>query len=141
MVIMICTLQAVSVLSFNEWNEGTQIEPATNAPPKDAYSTYGALQSENFYLEKTLEWAASWAVRDCTRLNETHWVRSRTIQDWATQIAADDEQTPQAAEEGTRSATRKQQIDDMNAMNIKGESTGPAASVIAGPRGGTGRDL
>ena len=96
---------------------------------------------KNFYLEKTLEWAAIWAVRDCTRLNETHRVRSRTIQDWATQIAADDEQTPQAAEEGTRSATRKQQIDDMNAMNIEGESTGPAASVIAGPRGGTGRDL
>jgi len=49
-------LKFVSITSFNEWHEGTQIEPAV---PKDidgySYSSYAPLSSR-FYLEKTRNW-------------------------------------------------------------------------------------
>jgi len=49
-------LQYVSITSFNEWHEGTQIEPAV---PKStdglSYSSYAPL-NPSFYLEKTRYW-------------------------------------------------------------------------------------
>lgn len=49
----------VAVTTFNEWHEGTQIEPAVagaSRPNGEAYLDYGALPPEG-YLTKTREWA------------------------------------------------------------------------------------
>ena len=49
-------LKYVSITSFNEWHEGTQIETAI---PKDiegySYSSYAPL-NPSFYLQKTRNW-------------------------------------------------------------------------------------
>jgi len=51
--------QMVSVTSFNEWHEGTQIEPSV--PMKDAqgwsYLDFSAEGSPNWYLQRTKHWA------------------------------------------------------------------------------------
>ncbi len=51
-------LRFVSVTSFNEWHEGTQIEPAVPASVDSeySYSSYAPL-SPNFYIQKTRDWS------------------------------------------------------------------------------------
>ena len=45
----------VSITSFNEWHEGSTIEPASSTPPAGfGYLTYGG--NPNFYLERTAFW-------------------------------------------------------------------------------------
>lgn len=50
----------VTVTSFNEWGEGTQVEPALPSEevslPGHAYLDY-APHGPNFYLERTAAWA------------------------------------------------------------------------------------
>ena len=48
----------VSVTSWNEWHEGTQIEPAAAAftPERPGVTTYLAYPSPEFYLTKTAAW-------------------------------------------------------------------------------------
>ena len=48
----------IAVTSFNEWHEGTQIEPAVDHPGADGYTFpgYGPL-GEDGYLKLTREWA------------------------------------------------------------------------------------
>ena len=61
-------LQYVSITSFNEWHEGTQIEPAL---PKVidgySYSSYTPL-SPTFYLEKTRDWIQTF-IKSSQQLN------------------------------------------------------------------------
>ena len=45
-----------AVTSFNEWHEGTQIEPAK---PFAGFPSY-APEGPNFYLEQTLQHAKRW---------------------------------------------------------------------------------
>merc|ERR1712224_1031720 len=51
--------QMVSVTSFNEWHEGTQIEPSV--PMKDdegwSYLDFSAEGSPKWYLQRTKHWA------------------------------------------------------------------------------------
>lgn len=53
----------IGVTSFNEWHEGTQIEPAIPATVSDySYTDYLPLDPE-YYLRRTRFWADRW--RDC----------------------------------------------------------------------------
>ncbi|WP_066944124.1 ThuA domain-containing protein [Streptomyces lushanensis] len=60
----------VSVTSFNEWHEGSSIEPASSAPPggfgyqtfAGAYGKTGA-DAENAYLDRTKYWVDRFAAR------------------------------------------------------------------------------
>jgi glycoprotein endo-alpha-1,2-mannosidase len=53
----------VSITSFNEWHEGSVIEPASGAPPAGfGYETYGGL-GETYYLDRTRYWAEHWMSR------------------------------------------------------------------------------
>lgn len=51
----------ISITSFNEWGEGTQIEPAQAkvAPDGRRYSQYDGADGEDpfFYMKMTAEWA------------------------------------------------------------------------------------
>ena len=50
----------ISITSFNEWHEGTQIEPAESHPKHEPFSylTYGA-HEPYYYLKLTKKWARS----------------------------------------------------------------------------------
>ncbi|WP_328646802.1 discoidin domain-containing protein [Amycolatopsis sp. NBC_00348] len=54
----------VSVTSFNEWHEGSIIEPARSSPPSSAYETFAGAYgtsgaaSETAYLDRTRYWAS-----------------------------------------------------------------------------------
>ncbi|MFE2597595.1 ThuA domain-containing protein [Streptomyces sp. NPDC059396] len=60
----------VSVTSFNEWHEGSSIEPASSAPPggfgyqtfSGAYGRTGA-DAENAYLDRTKYWVNQFSTR------------------------------------------------------------------------------
>ncbi|WP_046506956.1 ThuA domain-containing protein [Streptomyces odonnellii] len=60
----------VSVTSFNEWHEGSSIEPASSAPPggfgyqtfSGAYGRTGA-NAENAYLDRTKYWVDQFSAR------------------------------------------------------------------------------
>ena len=54
----------VTISSYNEWHEGTQIEPATSTPPdRRMYQTYNGAYgkhgraAERAYLQRTAQWA------------------------------------------------------------------------------------
>lgn len=51
----------ISITSFNEWHEGTQIEPASDDPEQGSfpYLTYGS-KGPNFYLQLTKKWSDLW---------------------------------------------------------------------------------
>ena len=44
----------VAITSWNEWGEGTQIEPARQGSPGDTYLDYGG--DPDFYISKTRDW-------------------------------------------------------------------------------------
>jgi glycoprotein endo-alpha-1,2-mannosidase len=58
----------VSVTSFNEWHEGSIIEPARSSPPSSAYETFAGAYgtsgaaSETAYLDRTRYWTARLAT-------------------------------------------------------------------------------
>ena len=54
----------VAVTSFNEWHEGTQIEPAAAAftPDRPGVTTYLAYPSPEFYLTKTAAWVETFVA-------------------------------------------------------------------------------
>ena len=58
----------VSVTSFNEWHEGSVIEPARSSPPSPAYETFAGAYgtsgaaSETAYLDRTRYWASQLSV-------------------------------------------------------------------------------
>ena len=54
----------IGVTSFNEWHEGTQIEPASSNSTKNfSYKDYGTLGS-NFYLDKTKYWVSRFLKKE-----------------------------------------------------------------------------
>jgi len=54
----------VSITSFNEWHEGTQIEPAVPKEiPGYRYEDYGS-RAPGYYLERTLYWIQHWKGKE-----------------------------------------------------------------------------
>eukprot|EP01052_Picozoa_sp_SAG31_P041622 SAG31_NODE_6360_length_2044_cov_1.253470_2_plen_139_part_00 len=75
-------------MSFNEWIEGTQIEPASISPPDDSYLTYGNSVAEDFYLSRTKYWTTLWTSRSCGEFNQSHWTNSQYESDIVAYFAA-----------------------------------------------------
>jgi len=77
----------VTITSFNEWHEGTQIEPAARGATRsngDSYAGYGGLGDQG-YLDLTAELAtaylaADWPPFDAFRIR----LRVTTTSDWTT---------------------------------------------------------
>mmetsp|Transcript_6714 Transcript_6714/g.8964 ORF Transcript_6714/g.8964 Transcript_6714/m.8964 type:complete len:106 (+) Transcript_6714:508-825(+) len=47
----------ISITSFNEWHEGTQIEPADDQPPQPSQGSYTGYEQGPFqYYEQTKYW-------------------------------------------------------------------------------------
>ncbi|MFM2155410.1 MAG: glycoprotein endo-alpha,2-mannosidase [Bacteroidota bacterium] len=58
-----CKLDWIAVTSFNEWHEGTQIEPAQSYQFKDAvYLDYEGLPND-YYLTRTRYWLNIWYLK------------------------------------------------------------------------------
>jgi len=58
-----CKLDWIAVTSFNEWHEGTQIEPAQSYQFKDAlYLDYEGLPND-YYITRTKFWLNSWNLK------------------------------------------------------------------------------
>lgn len=50
----------IAITSFNEWHEGTQIEPAVpKSIPGYTYEDYRPL-APDFYLDRTAHWVRQW---------------------------------------------------------------------------------
>ena len=77
-------------MSYNEWIEGTQIEPATKSPPNENYISYGEAEPEDFYLARTAHWTDSWRSRDCRGFNQSHWFKSQYESDISAYLAKED---------------------------------------------------
>ncbi len=59
-----CNPPIVSITSFNEWHEGTQIEPAAPKEiPGYRYEDYGD-QAPDYYLKRTLHWMQQWTKKE-----------------------------------------------------------------------------
>lgn len=58
---------AVSITSYNEWGEGTQIEPAQKyrSPSGLPYRDYGRYTEPDVYLQKTREWSDNYKTSQC----------------------------------------------------------------------------
>ena len=77
--------QMVTITSFNEWHEGTQIEPAAQGADNGrghVYEDYTPLPPEG-YLQKTKAWADKLADWDWPVLCPGR-IRIRTTSDWTT---------------------------------------------------------
>ena len=75
----------MAITSFNEWHEGTQIEPAAAAAANDrgyTYEDYGPLPPEG-YLDLTRQWVDRFLAKTWP---ESHLVRFRVVtsSDWTT---------------------------------------------------------
>lgn len=54
----------ISITSFNEWHEGTQIEPAVPKEiPGYRYEDYGS-RAPDYYLERTRYWIQQWKLKE-----------------------------------------------------------------------------
>ena len=73
----------VTITSFNEWGESTQIEPATSSPPRNhPYGTYdgaygrSGLAAEYGYIDRTAYWIQHWDPPE----QSSHISRRRRVQ-------------------------------------------------------------
>jgi len=72
---------AITITSYNEWGEGTQIEgarPHTTATGA-VYADYGVAQGPAFYLERTRAWAAAARPDGCVRLRSGGGARGHAV--------------------------------------------------------------
>eukprot|EP00933_Yihiella_yeosuensis_P044378 TRINITY_DN39484_c0_g1_i1.p1 TRINITY_DN39484_c0_g1~~TRINITY_DN39484_c0_g1_i1.p1 ORF type:complete len:562 (-),score=104.22 TRINITY_DN39484_c0_g1_i1:167-1852(-) len=63
---------AISITSYNEWGEGTQIEPAKvyTSPKGERYLDYGRSNEPDYYMKKTLGWSISYKETACPAKTE-----------------------------------------------------------------------
>ena len=129
-------MQAISIMSFNEWNEGTQIEPAStlaSAPHSDSpYLSYGESAPEDFYLTRTEHWTEKWANRDCKVLNRSHWFKSQYESEIATHLEKEDADYTAAAikAEAAGTKTPQQTLQYIGGLKVEGAPIKPEAPPI-----------
>jgi hypothetical protein len=75
--------QMVAITSFNEWHEGTQIEPAAPSFTTNQgfeYKDYGRLEPEA-YLTRTSEWVNEFSAKEWPQFTRIQF-RIRSTSDW-----------------------------------------------------------
>lgn len=109
----------VSITSFNEWHEGSQIEPTRasySAGDRD-YLDFSP-QSPTFYLGRTAQWVAKYVAGDYPKVRSTPArIRVTTTSDWVTLEVANGSLVRPGPISASREATRADFTGETIGMN------------------------